>query len=44
MEVGESLLCATESQRDSVRRTLYDLGRKCVSRKVEGGWRVWRKA
>ena len=43
MEVGDSVLCATERERDSLRWTLHDLGRVYASRKVDGGWRVWRR-
>ena len=44
MQVSESILCETEGQRDTVRKLIYERGGKCVTRKVEGGYRVWRSA
>lgn len=44
MEVGDSRLCDTMSERDTCRRRLAELGRKCVTRKTREGFRIWRVA
>lgn len=44
MGVGESLFCATETQYNTARGALHDLGRKCTSRIEGAGWRIWRLA
>lgn len=42
MKVGDSILVSEEGELSSARKTLVRLGGKPVTRKVEGGWRVWR--
>lgn len=42
MVPGDSRLCDTPSERETVRSAIVGIGGKCASRKVDGGWRVWR--
>lgn len=44
MRVGDSRLCASVGERDAVRKRIYEMGGKCLTRKVDGGFRVWRTA
>ena len=42
MEVGDSFLVATDAERLSVCSTARYAGIKVASRKVDGGFRIWR--
>jgi hypothetical protein len=42
LQVGESVLCGSSTEYDTMRARLQRLGRKYVSRKMRDGWRVWR--
>jgi hypothetical protein len=42
MEPGDSVMCETEANADTVRRVLSKYGVKGAKRKIDGGWRVWR--
>lgn len=42
MKSGDSLLCDSPGHLSMARKTIYTLGGRAVSRKVSGGWRVWR--
>lgn len=42
MRVGESVLCKTKSEWETLRRAIRDFGGKAVSRRMTTGWRVWR--
>lgn len=42
MQAGESVVVDTPSQRDTLRSLIYRVGGKVVTRKVQGGYRVWR--
>ena len=44
MEPGDSVLVKNESQRASVASTARRIGVQTASRKVEGGFRIWRLA
>ena len=42
MNVGESVLCESESQANGLRRWMHGKGWRGATRKAPGGWRVWR--
>lgn len=42
MKVNQSILVDSYARRDHARKIIRSLGGRYVSRKVEGGWRVWR--
>lgn len=42
MKAGESLLCDSLREREIVRGAIKRMGGRACSRKVHGGWRVWR--
>lgn len=42
MGVGQSVICRTVCEYDTVRTMLKRLGGRYTSRKMDGGWRVWR--
>jgi hypothetical protein len=44
MKPGDSRLCDSESEASTVKSAIRLSGGKAAIRKVEGGWRVWRKA
>lgn len=42
MKKGDSIFCATNVEKECARMAIRALGGKYATRKVEGGWRVWR--
>ncbi len=42
--VNDSVLCETEAQGSCLRSAAINRGQKVKTRKVEGGWRLWRVA
>jgi hypothetical protein len=42
MQIGQSVLCDTESKRWTLISALKRAGRRASVRKVVDGWRVWR--
>lgn len=44
MDVGDSVLVLSVSRASNYLTAFRKLGRKGTTRKVEGGWRVWRTA
>jgi hypothetical protein len=42
MEPDDSVLCGTRQERDSLRKALEAIGCSALTRKVDGGYRVWR--
>jgi hypothetical protein len=42
MLVGNSVLCGSEEEKEAVRACGNHRGYKMCTRKVDGGWRVWR--
>lgn len=42
MEPGDSVLLTTVEKKEHARQVMRSKGRKYASRKVAGGWRVWR--
>jgi hypothetical protein len=42
MQVGDSILCETRGQFDTVRKRLWFNGKKSRSVRVESKWRIWR--
>lgn len=42
MQEGDSVLCDSESGAGGLRAYLLRMGFKAATRKVEGGWRVWK--
>lgn len=44
MKPDESILVDTSHKMDHARKIIKALGGKSVTRKVEGGWRIWRIA
>lgn len=42
MKAGDSFLVAVVGQANSARGAFNRLGIKCMTRKVDGGFRVWR--
>lgn len=44
MVPGESILIPSRADYDTARKVLTQMRAKPVTRKVDGGWRVWRTA
>jgi hypothetical protein len=44
MKVNQSILVDSWAKRDHARKVIKALGGQYVSRKMDGGWRVWRTA
>lgn len=42
LEVGQSTVCETQSEFNTIRRYLSGKKRKCRSIKTASGWRIWR--
>ncbi len=42
LKCGQSVLCPTDAERYNALQAIKRSGGKYQSRKVEGGWRVWR--
>lgn len=42
MQVGDSILCETRGQFDTVRKRMWLNGKKSRSIRVDGKWRIWR--
>jgi hypothetical protein len=42
MQAGDSVLCPMETNAKTIGGALKKLGHKYSTRKVDGGWRVWR--
>jgi hypothetical protein len=42
LKIGQSVLCDSEAQKDVARNVIIVNGGKYTTRKVDGGWRVWR--
>ena len=44
LKVGESVLVDTDTKRDHARKIIKSLGGMYATRKMDGGWRIWRTA
>lgn len=42
MRGGDSVLCKTASDAESLKFAIRKTGHKASQRKMDGGWRVWR--
>lgn len=42
MQTGDSIPCESEQEKEAVRSCMVHVGYKYATRKVDGGWRVWR--
>ncbi len=44
LEPGQSVVCENKAEYSTVRKALWTLGRKYITRREGDGWRVWRKS
>ena len=42
IQVGQSVFCDQHARLQTIRKVVHELGGKCATRKVRGGWRLWR--